>query len=937
MTVKDYYAPPNIDPILDFAAKGKVRGKIDLTDAYFNIPVAPEDIYKTAMRTHRGLWEWVYMPQGLCNAPATFQRYMTTILQPYLGKICHVYLDDIIVSSPNIKEHEENMFNILTILHRHGLKVSEKKTVLIADEIEFLGHRISNRGIQPDPNKIDKIADWPRPRTVKHIQQFLGLVNYLARFAPTLSEQSSKLSQLTRKDILFEWNAEHEIAFNKLKAILRNTPILGTIDVHSKEPIWLVTDASETGIGSYIAQGPNWDTARPAAFYSRSFIPAEHNYDVFDKEALSVIAALKKFRRWLVGTQFTLCTDHKSLVYWREKEVKNLRQSRWKQLLADYDFEIQHVPGIVNQAADALSRYPYALLAENQIKAICNEISFQPTTSDQIEALKLAYKEDTVFNHILENPSEHPTFSVENGIIEFAHRIAIPNNRHIRTYLLNQYHDLQNHYGFDKTYAALYERFYWPDLTKDVQKYIESCHSCAANKATTKLQYGLHHALPVPIRRFCHLSIDFVGELTESNGYNSFIVITDRLTNYAKIIPNYTTDTAQDVAFHVFNNWYRHFGLPDSIVSDRDSRFRGDFWKALHKLLGVKISMSTAYHPETDGATERANKTIIENLRHHVNTTPNTWADYIVRVESSFNNFVSRSTGLSPNALVFGYEPRLLPDLTNKAIETPATAAELVKFVDKLKLSTKHARDQQIMAKTRQTIQANHAKLAPPIYKVNDLVYFNSKNLRQSKKAKGQSAKFFERYLGPYRITHVYHDTPNVRLALPLTYRMHNVVHVSLIKPYISNDESLFPNRKQIAPRDGSPNSVIEVLHHRRLPGGELLKYLVYFENNAEPQWVKEASIEAPNLIRKYWAQFYAKQDEEEQARQKRLQAHIDRAHQLKLRKAQKSQGKPIKTGTTLANQAHPQNISDGPTTEVTTTRDTTHYNLRQQRSLTER
>ena len=215
-TVKDHTPIPWQDETIEMIARAKVQGKLDLPDAYYQIWMFPDDIHKTAFKTPFGLFEWTVMPQGLCNAPATFQRYMNYVLHNYIGKFCAVYLDDIAIFSNSVEEHKEHIRLILEALREHGIVGSLSKSVLFADEIDFLGHRISSKGIQANPAKLDKINNYPIPCSVADVRSFLGLVNYVAMFdfIPGLADYSSVLSNLMRKNVLFRW----ETVTDKLRA-----------------------------------------------------------------------------------------------------------------------------------------------------------------------------------------------------------------------------------------------------------------------------------------------------------------------------------------------------------------------------------------------------------------------------------------------------------------------------------------------------------------------------------------------------------------------------------------------------------------------------------------------------------------------------------------------------------------------------------------------
>ena len=327
-TVKDHTPLTRQDDIIENLAKAVVRGKIDLICAYYQILMAEADIHKTAFKTPFELYEWLVMPQGLCNAVATFQRYMNWVLRDYVGRFCAVYIDDIAIWSNSIEEHEEHVRLILEALHEAGICASKDKSTLFADEILFLGHIISSRGVEVAQDKVDKIFASRAPASASDIKEFNGLVNYIGQFIPGLSESSSALSGLTKKEVKFKWEPVHQQAFDNIKRLTKNTPICKPIDYDSPDPIMLVADASNRGLGGFYGQGNDYKTMTPAGFHSRTFNPAEKNYPTHDKEMLAIVDCLKKFEPQLTGMKFEILTDHAPLTHCKTQKDLSPRQIR---------------------------------------------------------------------------------------------------------------------------------------------------------------------------------------------------------------------------------------------------------------------------------------------------------------------------------------------------------------------------------------------------------------------------------------------------------------------------------------------------------------------------------------------------------------------------------------------------------------------------------
>jgi len=267
-TVKDHTLLTHQEDIIDCMARAVVRGKIDLVCAYYQILMEIADIHKMAFKTPFGMYQWLVMPQGLCNAVATFQRYMNWILRDYVGKFCAVYIDDIAIWSDSVEDHAEHVRLILDKLREAGICASIKKSVLFVDEIHFLGHRISSRGVEPAETKVDKIIASRVPSSPLDIKEFLGLINYIGQFLPGLSEWSAVLSDLTHKGTKFEWLPEHDEAFYNIKSLTKNYPVCKPIDYDNPDPVMLVADASNQGLSGYFGQGKDYKMMVPAGFHS---------------------------------------------------------------------------------------------------------------------------------------------------------------------------------------------------------------------------------------------------------------------------------------------------------------------------------------------------------------------------------------------------------------------------------------------------------------------------------------------------------------------------------------------------------------------------------------------------------------------------------------------------------------------------------------------
>lgn len=326
-TIADVFPLLRCDDILKDCAQGRLLATLDMTNTFFQTPMHPDDVHLTAVTTPIGLYEWLVMPMGLRNAPAIQQRRLTAALLPYLGKICHVYLDDIVIWSDTLEQHKLNVALILQALQDNKLYCNPKKTSLFASDISFLGHHISAKGIKPDPSKVNCVQNWPIPSNVKSMRGFLGLVRYIGQYVSNISSELALLQRLTTKECEKEflpWTSNHQTAFACIKNAVQEHQCLTTIDYSSmpRNSVFVTTDASDTGTGAVLSFGPTWATARPVALDSVTLKGAELHYPVHEKELLAIIRALRKWCSDLLGYHFTIFTDYRTLeVFMTQKDL----------------------------------------------------------------------------------------------------------------------------------------------------------------------------------------------------------------------------------------------------------------------------------------------------------------------------------------------------------------------------------------------------------------------------------------------------------------------------------------------------------------------------------------------------------------------------------------------------------------------------------------
>jgi hypothetical protein len=357
VTKPDAYPVPRIADMLDALGHSAFFSTLDLASGFWQVEVAAKDREKTAFTTPFGIYEFLVMPFGLINAPATFQRVMDRVFHEVAWKFVLVYIDDIIIYSKTREEHEKHLRVVFTLLRNAGLKINLEKCDFFRTRLAFLGHIITIEGIALDPAKIEKVKSYPVPRDKTNVRAFLGLASYYRRFVREFSTVAKPLHNLTKRDVVFEWKNEHQSAFDVLKGRLTSAPIM-TYPDFSKQFI-LATDASDCGIGAVLSQKDTENHEHPVAYASRLLSSTEQNYTVVERECLAAIWAVRHFRHYLHGPKFDLYTDNLALTWLKNRPQPKGRIARWIFELSEYDYEIIHKQGRLNANADTLSRIKY--------------------------------------------------------------------------------------------------------------------------------------------------------------------------------------------------------------------------------------------------------------------------------------------------------------------------------------------------------------------------------------------------------------------------------------------------------------------------------------------------------------------------------------------------------------------------------------------------
>ncbi|GKV11068.1 hypothetical protein SLEP1_g22354 [Rubroshorea leprosula] len=771
VTVKNRYPLPRIDDLFDQLKGAQVFSKIDLQSGYHQVKIKPDDVPKTAFRTRYSHYEFIVMPFGLTNAPAIFMDLMNRVFSKYLDQFVVVFLDDILVYSSSHALHEKHLRTVLKTLRRERLFAKFKKCEFWLDNVAFLGHVVTKDGISIDPQKIEAVVDWKRPNNVAEIRSFLGLACYYRRFVGDFSRIALPMTRLIRKDTKFEWTPECEKSFLTLKEKLVTTPVLA-FPING-ERFTIYSDASKKGLGCVLMQKD-----RVIAYASQQLKPYEENYPTHDLELAAVVFALKIWRHYLYGETCEIFTDHKSLKYIFTQKELNMRQRRWLELLKDYDLTISYHPGKANKVVNALSRKTSGTassilatqkeLLEDLVKldvelrvdsttAYLAALSAQPALIDRI---KLAQQKDSFLQKMKEKVGAGEAHMQEfrisdDEILWFGDRLCVPRDHALRREIMGDAHytSYTIHPGSTKMYRDLRSTFWWRNMKRRIARFVSQCLTCQKVKAEHQRLSGKLQPLPIPQWKWENITMDFVTGLPRTfKGNDSIWVIVDRLTKSTHFLPYRTGTSIEKLA-----NTYM----------DETS---------LQQALGTQLNFSTAFHPQTDGQSERTIQILEDMLRAIVLDWKGSWDQHLSMGEFAYNNSYQSSIRMAPFEALYGRRCRS-PVCWTKVGERSILGPELVQQSSEIvqlikeRLRVEQSRQKSYADKRRRDLE----------FEVGDHVFLKVSPTRGVLRF-GIRGKLSPRYIGPYPILERIGEVA-YKLELPGNLAgVHDVFHVSLLR-----------------------------------------------------------------------------------------------------------------------------------------------------------
>ena len=671
----DVYPLPLVDDLFASLAGGKSFTKLDLAHAYQQLLLDDDSRCYVTINTHKGLFRYTRLPFGVASAPAIFQRIMESILRD-LPHVC-VYLDDILVTGESEAAHLCNLATVLDRLESAGIRLKREKCAFMLPEVEYLGHRISARSLQPLASKVRAISEAPTPTNVSQLKSFLGLLNYYGRFLPDLATLLAPLYELLQSTRRWSWDKSQSRAFELAKKALTTSSLLTHFD--PKKPVLVSCDATPYGVGAVLSHCMKDGSEQPIAFASRTLSVAEKNYAQLDKEALAIVFGVKRFHQYLYGQKFSILSDHKPLQYLLGETkgiptMASARLQRWALTLSAYDYTIGYKPGDQHANADALSRlplpdHPKDVPLPGEMVLLFETLNSSPLTAAEIRSLTdkdplLSRVRSNVLRgwHDTDQPAMRPyqsrssELSVQDGCLLWGSRVVIPPRG--RAIVLSLLHE--GHPGITRMKTLARGYVWWPSMDSELEDSVKHCSKCQEHQRLPAK--APMHPWEWPDRPWARIHVDYAGPIEGK----MVLIMVDAHSKWleALVVNSATSQTTIEKLRSVFAT----HELPEVLVSDNGSVFTSTEFDEFVRRNGIKHLTSAPYHPASNGLAERAVQTVKIALKKA--TTGTSLETRMSRFLFQYRLTPHTTTGVSPAKLLMNRRPHSRLDLLHPDVSS---------------------------------------------------------------------------------------------------------------------------------------------------------------------------------------------------------------------------------------------------------------------------
>ena len=683
---------PSIEHCLDAAAGAMYLSSLDFNDGYFQIPCTESAKRALAFSPGFGFAQYTFngMPQGAKSAASKYQQSMEKTFRGLETCILPPYFDDVNVKGKTFDDHLENVRRVLTRVRECGYTLNALKCKFFRREIKYLGHIIKDGTVFLDPDRVEAVVNTPPPTDVKGVRRLIGMAQFCSKFVPKFNDKLTPLYNLTRKNSTFSWNDDCQKAFQYIKDKLVSAPVLRAPS--STDSFILETDASDTGIGSCLKVVPSGQEYL-TGYHSEKLDDPETRWHIVEKEAYAILKSVEKFRHYLIGKRFLLRTDNRILTYMQTSKSKKL--ANWALKLAEFEFDIVHVPSTNNQISDFFSRLHESV----------NTVTFLEPSMSNSEILK-EQKIDIEMKHAFEYLKEKRNFDVsslgslkryrkfltigDGGILLWKNKIVLPGRFRKEILSISHDHPTAGHFGVARSWKNVTQKYFWPGAQDDVVNWVRSCRSCNEFDVKTYVHRPLQ---PIDTSaRFELVCYDIAGPFMPAvkTGNTYALIIVDHFSKWPEIVP-LKDIKATTLATSIFEQWCCRYGMATQFHSDGAPNVHGEVVKELCKMIGSVKSKSSRLHPQGDGMAELTIRTLKSSIKKQVDKYGKNWDSFLQPTAFAMRTSVNTSTKHTPSEIVMGDNLMRPIDLsaetdtyTFSGKQASEFAAELTKKIDEV-------------------------------------------------------------------------------------------------------------------------------------------------------------------------------------------------------------------------------------------------------------